>query len=81
MPKLKFKTELTLPVEITFDILPALESEGLPAQIDIISIKVTDDPDKTKRRSRRTELLPHLRESDLLLLEDEILENWSIESS
>lgn len=83
MPKLKYKTELTLPVELTFEILPAIEAEGLPAQIDITSVKIFElegRPTKN-RRPRRAELLDHLREADLLLLEDDILENWSIESS
>jgi len=80
-PQLTYKTEITLHVELTFEILPALASEGLPAQIDITSVKVAETEGKRAedKRTRRVELLPYLEEADLLLLEDEILENWTLE--
>jgi hypothetical protein len=72
-PQLTYRTEITLHVELTFEILPALASEGLPAQIDITSVKVAETEGKRAedKRLRRVELLPYLEEADLLLLECE----------
>jgi len=40
---MKYKTEMTFPVELTFEVLPPMDVDGveLPAQLDITKILLT----------------------------------------
>jgi len=76
--KMKYKTQLSLDVDITFDVLSPIIVDGqkLPAMIEITGVKV----DSTKKsRGRKVDLLNSLSEEQLMLLEDDILENYGKE--
>jgi hypothetical protein len=75
---MKYKTQLSLDVDITFDVLSPIIVDGqkLPAMIEITGVKV----DSTKKsRGRKVDLLNSLSEEQLMLLEDDILENYGKE--
>lgn len=73
MKKLKLDSQLTVPVKVTFDILPPMMVQGswLPAQVDITQVDV-EIPDN-KGKPRKVNLLPSLDESTIMALEDEII--------
>jgi hypothetical protein len=60
-----------LPIEITYTVLPA--EHGLPVQADIAS--VTIDVKGSSGKRRQIELLSSLTESEVLLLEDMVLDS------
>lgn len=72
---MKHNAELTLPVELTFDILAPMEVDGmmLPAQIDIreVLVEVTGPSGK----SRKIDITKGVSEEQILLWEDEIIDS------
>lgn len=69
--KSTLSTSLDLPIEITYTVLPA--EHGLPEQADITS--VTIDVKGSSGKRRQIELLSSLTESEVLLLEDMVLDS------
>ena len=69
--KSTLSTSLDLPIEITYTLLPA--EHGLPEQADITS--VTIDVKGSSGKRRQIELLSSLTESEVLLLEDMVLDS------
>ncbi len=69
--KSTLSTSLDLPIEITYTVLPA--EHGLPEQADITS--VTIDVKGSSGKRRQIELLSSLTESEILLLEDMVLDS------
>jgi hypothetical protein len=71
MTKTKLSTSLTLPIELTYTLLPA--EHGLPMQVDILSayIEVKGKQDKP----RKIQLLSTLDESEILQLEDMVFDS------
>ena len=69
--KSTLSTSLDLPIEITYTLLPA--EHGLPVQADITS--VTIDVKGSSGKRRQIELLSSLTESEVLLLEDMVLDS------
>lgn len=67
------QTKLTIQLhpEVEFDILEPIKDDDLPLQIDIkgVYLKIPSSQGK----SRRVNILPALSESEVLALEDEIL--------
>lgn len=74
MKKLQQDLQLTVPVKVTYEMLPAIvvEGEWLPFQVDIqqVTVEVPDSAGKP----RKVNLLPSLDESTIIMLEDEIFE-------
>lgn len=64
-------TSLDLPIEVTYTVLPA--EHGIPEQADITS--VTIDVMGASGKRRQIELLSSLTESEILLLEDMVLDS------
>ena len=64
-------TSLDLPIEVTYTVLPA--EHGIPEQADITS--VTIDVKGSSGKRRQIELLSTLTESEILLLEDMVLDS------
>ncbi len=69
--KSTLSTSLDLPIEITYTVLPA--EHGIPEQADITS--VTIDVKGSSGKRRQIELLSSLTESEVLLLEDMVLDS------
>ena len=69
--KSTLSTSLDLPIDITYTLLPA--EHGLPEQADITS--VTIDVKGSSGKRRQIELLSSLTESEILLLEDMVLDS------
>ncbi len=74
---MKYKTEMTFPVELTFEVLPPMEVEGieLPAQLDITKVLLTIVGPSGK--PRQVDITNTLTEEQTLFFEDEIAENYS----
>lgn len=74
---MKHKTELTLPVELTFEILPEMVVEGtyLPEQIDITKVLLTITGPSGK--PRQVDITNSISEEQMLAFEDEIEEGLS----
>ena len=74
---MKYKTEMTFPVELTFEVLPAMlvEDTELPAQLDITRILLTITGPSGK--PRQVDITKTLTEEQMMLFEDEIMENYS----
>ena len=74
---MKHKTEMTFPVELTFEVLPAMVVEGteLPAQLDITKVLLTITGPSGK--PRQVDITKTLTEEQAMFLEDEIAENYS----
>ena len=66
-------TDLTLPVHVSFELLPEMLGDGtlLPVQVDISQV-IVEIPDSTGK-PRRVNLLNALDEGTIMLLEDEVL--------
>jgi hypothetical protein len=66
-------TDLTLPVHVSFELLPEMLVDGtlLPTQVDISQV-IVEIPDITGK-PRRVNLLNALDEGTIMLLEDEVL--------
>ncbi len=74
---MKYKTEMTFPVELTFEVLPPMLVEGieLPAQLDITKVLLTITGPSGK--PRQVDITNTLTEEQTMLFEDEIAENYS----
>ncbi len=74
---MKYKTEMTFPVELTFEVLPPMLVEGieLPAQLDITKVLLTITGPSGK--PRQVDITNTLTEEQTLFFEDEIAENYS----
>jgi hypothetical protein len=68
---------MTFPVELTFEVLPAMVVEGteLPAQLDITKVLLTITGPSGK--PRQVDITKTLTEEQTMFLEDEIAENYS----
>lgn len=77
---MKYKTEMTFPVELTFEVLPPMEVEGveLPAQLDITKILLTITGPSGK--PRQVDITKSFSEEQFMLFEDEIAENYNDEN-
>ena len=73
---MKYKTEMTFPVELTFEVLPAMlvEDTELPAQLDITRILLTITGPSGK--PRQVDITKSFSEEQMMLFEDEIMENY-----
>ena len=73
---MKYPTQMTFPVELTFEILPAMlvEVTELPAQLDITKVLLTITGPSGK--TRQVDITKTLTEGQVMLLEDEIAENY-----
>jgi hypothetical protein len=67
---------MTFPVELTFEVLPAMDVEGteLPAQLDITKVLLTIVGPSGK--PRQVDITNTLTEDQTMLFEDEIVENY-----
>ena len=74
---MKYKTEMTFPVELTFEVLPPMLVEGieLPAQLDITKVLLTITGPSGK--PRQVDITNTLTEEQTMFFEDEIAENYS----
>lgn len=74
---MKYKTEMTFPVELTFEVLPAMlvEDTELPAQLDITKVLLTITGPSGK--PRQVDITKGFSEEQMMLFEDEIMENYS----
>ena len=74
---MKYQTEMTFPVELTFEVLPAMlvEDTELPAQLDITRILLTITGPSGK--PRQVDITKSFSEEQMMLFEDEIMENYS----
>ena len=77
---MKYQTEMSLPVELTFEVLPAILVEGteLPAQLDITKILLTVIGPSGK--PRQIDITKTLTEERVMLFEDEIVEKYNDEN-
>ena len=73
---MKYQTEMTFPVELTFEVLPAMlvEDTELPAQLDITKVLLTITGPSGK--PRQVDITKTLTEEQMMLFEDEIAENY-----
>lgn len=71
MTKTKLSTSLTLPIELTYTLLP--EEHGLPMQVDILSAYI--EVKGKQGKPRKIQLLSSLNESEVLQLEDIVFED------
>jgi hypothetical protein len=73
---MKYQTEMTFPVELTFEVLPALlvEDTELPAQLDITKVLLTIVGPSGK--PRQVDITKSFSEEQIMLLEDEIVEHY-----
>jgi hypothetical protein len=73
---MKYQTEMTFPVELTFEVLPAMlvEDTELPAQLDITKVLLTIVGPGGK--PRQVDITKTLTEAQVMLFEDEIAENY-----
>ena len=73
---MKYQTEMTFPVELTFEVLPAMlvEDTELPAQLDITKVLLTITGPSGK--PRQVDITKTLTEEQVMLFEDEIAENY-----
>jgi hypothetical protein len=73
---MKYKTELTLPVELTFEVLPEMVVDGtyLPEQLDITKVLLTITGPSGK--PRQVDITNTISEEQMMAFEDEIVENY-----
>ena len=73
---MKYKTEMTFPVELTFEMLPPLMVEGveLPVQMDITKALLTIVGPSGK--PRQVDILKTFGEDQIMLWEDQILDSY-----
>ena len=76
---MKHQTQMTLPVELTFDVLEPLQVDDitLPMQLDITKVLLTVVGPGGK--PRQVDITKTLSEEQLFLLEDDIVENYTSE--
>ncbi len=74
---MKHPSELTVPVELIFEVLPPMEVEGmtLPAQLDITKVILTVTGPSGK--PRQVDITKSLSEEQMMAFEDDIMENYS----
>ena len=77
---MKYKTEMTFPVELTFEVLPSMlvEDTELPEQLDITRILLTITGPSGK--PRQVDITKSFSEEQVMLFEDEIVENYNDEN-
>jgi hypothetical protein len=77
---MKHKTEMTLPVELTFDVLEPMQIDDvtLPMQLDITRVLLTVVGPGGK--PRQVDITKTLSEEQMFLLEDDIVENYTREN-
>lgn len=73
---MKYKTEMTFPVELTFEMLPPLMVEGveLPVQMDITKALLTIVGPSGK--PRQVDILKTFSEDQIMLWEDQIIDSY-----
>ena len=78
---MKYLTEMAFPVELTFEVLPAMLVEGteLPALLDITKVLLTVKGPSGK--PRQVDITKTLTEEQIMLLEDEIIEKYDENSA
>lgn len=78
--RLKHPTTVTLPVELIFDVWPAMEYEGemLPPMVDIQHAHVTVVGPGGKPRT--IDIVKTFSEDEMMALEDDIIENYDNET-
>jgi len=76
---MKHQTQMTLPVELTFDVLEPMQVDDitLPMQLDITKVLLTVVGPGGK--PRQVDITKTLSEEQLFLLEDDIVENYTSE--
>lgn len=76
---MKHQTQMTLPVELTFDVLEPMQVDDitLPMQLDITKVVLTVVGPGGK--PRQVDITKTLSEEQLFLLEDDIVENYTSE--
>ena len=74
---MKHPSELTVPVELIFEVLPPMEVEGmtLPAQLDITKVILTITGPSGK--PRQVDITKSISEEQMMAFEDDIVENYS----
>ncbi len=74
---MKYLTKIAFPVELTFEVLPAMQVEDteLPALLDITKILLTITGPSGK--PRQVDITKSFSEEQIMLFEDEIIENYS----
>jgi hypothetical protein len=74
---MKHPSELTVPVELIFEVLPPMEVEGmtLPAQLDITKVILTVTGPSGK--PRQVDITKSISEEQMMAFEDDIMENYS----
>ena len=74
---MKYLTEMAFPVELTFEVLPAMQVEDteLPALLDITKVLLTVKGPSGK--PRQVDITKTLTEAQIMLLEDVIMEYYS----
>lgn len=80
MQKLKHQTTISLPVELIFNVWPAIEHEGemLPPMVDITQVNLTIVGPGGKPRV--IDITKTFDESEMMALEDDIIENYTDET-
>ena len=73
---MKYQTQMTFPVELTFEMLPPLVVEGveLPVQMDITKALLTIVGPSGK--PRQVDILKTFSEDQIMLWEDQILDSY-----
>ena len=73
---MKHQSQMTFPVELTFEVLPPLMVEGveLPAQVDITKALLTIVGPSGK--PRQVDILKSFSEDQIMLWEDQIVDSY-----
>ena len=73
---MKYQSELTLPVELIFEVLPEMTVDGtyLPEQIDITKVLLTITGPSGK--PRQVDITNTISEEQMMAFEDDIVENY-----
>lgn len=72
----KHSTTVNLPVELTFEVLPAMEVDGhaLPPMLDILKVSLTVVGPSGSPRT--IDITKTFSEAEIIMLEDDIIENY-----
>ena len=73
---MKYQSELTLPVELIFEVLPEMTVDGtyLPEQVDITKVLLTITGPSGK--PRQVDITNTISEEQMMAFEDDITENY-----
>lgn len=73
---MKYQTQISLPVELVFEMLPSLVVDGalLPEQLDITKVLLTVVGPSGK--TRQVDILKNFEEDQIMLWEDQIVDNY-----